>query len=149
MGSLYIVKQNKKFARVDRVVLMMFFSFLDWAYLDILFKECGTDHIKNDFCCMFWKKVFEWIKEKKYMSSYDIKQQSSYIAFIEVSLSILASKESVDVDVTNEEGTTPLIIYSRLNEYTVVTRLLERGADVNHVDVNGQNALHALFSFQG
>ena len=127
---------------------MFLHFFLDWAFLDILFKECGIDHITNDFCCMFWKKVFEWRKKKQYISSYD-KQQSSYLPFFEVSLSILASKESVDVDVTNEEGTTPLIIYSRLNEYTVVTRLLERGADVNHVDVNGQNALHALFSFQG
>ena len=97
---------------------------------------------------MFWKKVFEWKKKKQYTSSYD-KQESSYITFIEVSLSILAIKESIDVDVTNEEAKTPLMIYSGLNENMVVSRLIERGADVNHVDKNGQNALHALFSFQG
>lgn len=100
--------------------------------------------ISNDDFCAFWEKVIEWgNKERIY------KQGDGYKAFVRVSLKIFDCKEGCDVNITDGKGNTPLIIYSLLNECSVIECLLQNGADVNHVGDKGWNALHALFSSLG
>ena len=91
---------------------------------------------------MFLKKVLEWEGEDNLFYS---KETSSYKSFIEVSINILGRKDDVDVNIVDERGNTPLIIYSRFKECSVIKCLIEKGADVHHVNKKGHNALYALF----
>lgn len=114
------------------------------SYLDVLYQECEMIQITNEHFCMFWEKAIKWSnKERIY------KQTESYKAFVRVSFKIFNCKEGCDVNITDEKGNTPLIIYSLLNESSVIKCLLDNGANVNHVGHKGWNALHALFSSLG
>lgn len=112
----------------------------DLSYLDVLYQEREMVQITNDDFRMFWEKVIEW-SNKEHMHIYK--------AFVRVSLKIFNCKEGCDVNITDEKGNTPLIIYSLLNESSVIKCLLDNGSNVNHVGHKGWNALHALFSSLG
>lgn len=126
-----------------------FFLILDWTYFEVLLEEYKPEHASHQIFCVYWKKILEWRQSSgKYLDSY-YKTSTTYMGIRDVSLKILSCTNKINVHITDKKGNTPLILFSALNECSIMKILIEKGADVNRVGENGWNALHALYASLG
>lgn len=121
---------------------------LDWTYFEVLLEEYRSEHLSHEMFCMYWKKILEWQKSRGKRKQFD-KTSKTYSVVIGVSLKILSCTNKINVHITEKTGNTPLILFSALNECSIIKILIEKGADINRVGENGWNALHALYASFG